>query len=261
MKNTLFISDLHLGPECRELIRLFIDFTRLCGGNTRRLYILGDLFEVWFGDDAANDLGDSVGQALRALSNQGIDIAIMHGNRDFLLGSTFASQAGCRLIDDPTRIELNGKAVLLSHGDILCIDDVDYQKFRRQVRDPEFQQHFLSLPIDERRQQAAAYREQSRLATSMKAAEIMDVNADAVTRFMRDHDADILVHGHTHRPAVHPATEEHGQRIVLGDWGPGGSVLIHDQRGFELYSFTAATLDSLTQRLNGNYSGSQSPAQ
>jgi len=260
MNNTLFISDLHLNPEHQELTRLFIDFTRRCAGNTRQLYILGDLFEAWLGDDAGEDLGGSVTRALRALSDQGTDIAIMHGNRDFLLGSAFATQAACRLLDDPTRIELDDKVVLLSHGDGLCIDDVDYQNFRRQVRDPNFQSHLLSLSIDERRQLAGTYREQSRLATGMKSTEIMDVNADAVTQFMRDNDADLLIHGHTHRPAVHAATVEHGQRIVLGDWGPGGSVLIHDRHGFELYSFTAETLDSLTQRLNGNHSGSQSPA-
>ena len=253
MNNTLFISDLHLSPEHEALTRLFIDFTRHCAGKARRLYILGDLFEVWLGDDAGDEPGNSVAQALRALSHQGTDIAIMHGNRDFLLGPTFASQAGARLIADPTRIELDGKTVLLSHGDVLCVDDVDYQSFRQQVRDPEFQHHLLSLPIDERRRQARSYREQSRLATSMKDAEIMDVNADAVTRFMREHDADYLIHGHTHRPAVHRATAEHGQRIVLGDWGPGGSVLIHNHRGFDLYSFTAASLDAVTDRLAGNH--------
>lgn len=261
MNNTLFISDLHLNPENEALTRLFIDFTRHCAGKVQQLYILGDLFEVWLGDDAVDEPGDSVGQALRTLSDRGTDIAIMHGNRDFLLGPTFVSRAGCRLIEDPTCIELDGKVVLLSHGDVLCIDDIDYQNFRRQVRDPEFQHRFLSLPIGERRQQARNYRELSQQATSMKAAEIMDVNADAVTQFMREHKADTLIHGHTHRPAIHSATAEHGQRIVLGDWGPGGSVLLHDQRGFDLYGFTAATLRALTERLTDNYSGNQSPAE
>lgn len=260
MKNTLFISDLHLSPERQELTRLFIDFARRCTSNTAQLYILGDLFEAWLGDDAMDELAYQVADALRTLNDQGTDVAIMHGNRDFLLGPEFASQAACRLIEDPTRIELDDKIVLLSHGDGLCTDDSDYQAFRRRVRDPQFQHHFLSLPLRERRRQVHVYREQSRAATSVKAAEIMDVNAQAVSRFMHDNHADYLIHGHTHRPAVHDATNEHGQRIVLGDWGPGGSVLIYDQLGFELYGFTSTSLATLGQRLDGNYSGNQSPA-
>jgi UDP-2,3-diacylglucosamine hydrolase len=248
--NTLFISDLHLTPERPALSELFMDFIRVCAGRVQQLYILGDLFEAWLGDDAGDDTSDAIGRALRHLHDQGTDIAIMHGNRDFLLGPDFASEAGSRLIEDPLRIELDGNAVLLSHGDVLCTDDSDYQRFRRQVRDPAFQRRFLSLSVAERREQARAYRDLSQQATSMKAEDIMDVNDEAVSHFMREHNADYLIHGHTHRPAVHAATPDHGQRIVLGDWGHCGSVLIHNRLGFVLHSFEATTLDTVSELLD-----------
>lgn len=249
---TLFISDLHLSEEYPEITRLFLSFLRTCAPRARQLYILGDLFEAWLGDDAGDSHSDTVINALQQLHRQGTDIAIMHGNRDFLLGQGFCDQSGCRLITDPTLIELDGKRVLLSHGDILCTDDHDYQKFRRQVRDPGFQKDLLALSVQQRRLQAEQYREKSRKATRMKAQDIMDVNAAAVEQMMDEYQVNCLIHGHTHRPAVH-ILEDKGidgrQRIVLGDWGQTGSVLIHDRHGLHLHSFDVTTLNKLAESI------------
>lgn len=253
--STLFISDLHLSQEHPDITRLFLSFMQQCAPRARQLFILGDLFDVWLGDDANDSHSNTVIAALRLLSQQGTDIAIMHGNRDFLLGAEFANQSGSRLIDDPTAVDLDGQRVLLSHGDTLCTDDSDYQLFRRQVRDPEFQQKFLSLSILQRQQQASQYREQSKSATRLKAQDIMDVNADAVEQLMQEYQVNCLIHGHTHRPAIH--TLDHNekgdtrQRIVLGDWGLTGSVLVHNHNGFDLRTFDATTLTTLADAIEG----------
>jgi len=227
---------------------LFLSFLEQCAPRARRLFILGDLFEAWLGDDVNEDYSNTVINALQQLHQQGTDIAIMHGNRDFLLGPEFVNQSGCQLIDDPTIIDLNNERVLLSHGDSLCTDDHDYQTFRQQIRNPEFQQQLLALSIEQRQQQARQYRELSKTATRQKAQDIMDVNADAVTQMMNKHQVNCLIHGHTHRPAIH-ALADNKQRIVLGDWGQTGSVLIHDQNGLNLHSFDAGTLTKLAESI------------
>lgn len=224
---TLFISDLHLDPSRPQIIRLFETFLANEARSADAVYILGDLFESWIGDDDASDLADRVANSLSRLAETGVPVYFMHGNRDFLLGGDYAKRAGLRLLDDPVVIDLGGERTLLTHGDTLCTDDVDYQKFRALVRDPAWQLRFLAQPIAERRAFAAQARGESRKQTAMKPAEIMDVNTDAVASAMRAHGVRRLIHGHTHRPATHRFELDgaSAERIVLGDWYEQSSVL------------------------------------
>jgi len=227
MKTTLFISDLHLDESRPQIVELFKQFLR---GEARRadaLYILGDLFESWIGDDDDGALAGEVAADLAAVRDAGVAAFFMHGNRDFLLGADYAARAGITLLHDPTVIELDGERTLLMHGDTLCTDDVDYQRFRTLVRDPQWQTQFLSRPLAERRAFAEQARGESRRQTAMKANEIMDVNQAAVASALREHRVDRLIHGHTHRPAVHrfDVDGRAAERIVLGDWYEQGSVL------------------------------------
>jgi UDP-2,3-diacylglucosamine hydrolase len=235
---TLFISDLHLCASRPAINQLFIEFLekRLQPGD--HLYILGDLFEAWIGDDAVDDQNQTVIDALQTLHQKQIPVFIMHGNRDFLLGDQFASATGATLIEDPYLIKLGGTEVLLMHGDTLCTDDVDYQAFRQQVRNPAFCSEFLSYPVEKRMAIASQFREESRNRSKEKSAAIMDVNQDAVEQTMMRYGVHHLIHGHTHRPAQHHfelggATAE---RTVLGDWYQQGSALRYDG------SFTLETL-------------------
>lgn len=223
----LFISDLHLDPARPRITETFLGFLAQEAREAERLYILGDFFEAWIGDDDPDPHHARVVHALRELTASGVPVDLMHGNRDFLIGQGFAEQTGCRLISDPTTIELDGTPTLLMHGDTLCTDDLEYQQFRRMVRDPEWQRDFLARPLPERRAFAAQARGESKARTQSKAEAIMDVNQQTVERCMRDHNVTQLIHGHTHRPAIHrfsvngcPMT-----RIVLGDWYEQKSVL------------------------------------
>ena len=227
MKPTLFISDLHLDPARPHITQ---EFARLAAGAARdaaALYILGDLFESWIGDDDDAPLALDVAQALQALSAHGVPVYFMAGNRDFLLGEAYAARAGITLLADPTVIELAGERTLLMHGDMLCTDDVEYRKFRTLVRNPEWQRQFLAKSLTERRAFAAMARGESSRQTATKAPEIMDVNPDAVIAAMREHGVRRLIHGHTHRPATHrfELDGQAAERIVLGDWYEQGSVL------------------------------------
>jgi UDP-2,3-diacylglucosamine hydrolase len=199
------------------------------------LYILGDLFEYWAGDDDIDDAHHRpVIDAMRALAESGCKLCFMHGNRDFLIGTRFANASGAELLPDPLAIALYGRPVLLTHGDMLCTDDVDYQAFRVQVRDPQWQQDFLARPLAERKAQIEKLRNRSEQAKSYKDEAIMDVNAGAVAELLRQHDyPPLLIHGHTHRPARH-RVELDGrvcERIVLADWGDRGSYLCCDAGG------------------------------
>ena len=227
MTETLFISDLHLSDERPEITALFSLFLQNDAARAHALYILGDLFEVWLGDDAVLPAYQTVMDGIRALTASGVPVYVMHGNRDFLIGERFVQLSGCRLLEDPTIIELEGKRTLLMHGDTLCTDDVEYQRFRTQVRNPDTQRQFLALPINERIAVAKHYRQESRERSRSKAEEIMDVNQGAVMEIMRRHGVYQLIHGHTHRPAVHSFTlDDHSaQRIVLGDWYEQASIL------------------------------------
>ena len=236
MPETLFISDLHLDPERPEVIDLLVRFLGGRAAGADALYVLGDLFEYWIGDDDARDGLLPAIEALRRLGDAGVPVSFMAGNRDFLVGTGFAESTGCRLLEDPTRLELYGIPTLLMHGDTLCTDDVAYQSLRQQLRDPAWQAGFLALPLAQRRAQAEALRRESREATRGKAADIMDVNAEEVAAAFRQHDVRRMIHGHTHRPAVHELNidGEAAERIVLGDWYTQGSVLSVTSDGYSL---------------------------
>ncbi|HSH28300.1 MAG TPA: UDP-2,3-diacylglucosamine diphosphatase [Thiohalobacter sp.] len=237
--HTLFISDLHLDPQRPEILALFARFLdALDPARTEALYILGDLFEAWIGDDEDEPAYQAISDRLRRVSERGIALNIMHGNRDFLLGPAFAERSSADLIDDPARIGLYGIPTLLMHGDTLCTDDLEYQAFRRQVRDPDWQRQFLALPLAERRRMAAGLRETSRVQTASKRPGIMDVNPEVIMKAMREAGVQTLIHGHTHRPGVHEFDLDGrpARRIVLGDWYDQGSVLEVSEAGPELRS-------------------------
>jgi len=227
---SLFISDLHLAPERPGTIALFLDFLNSRARGAARLFILGDLFDAWIGDDDDTPTHRAVIESLRRLSDSGTVCALMRGNRDFLLGRRFARAAGCTLLRDPTCIELDGERLLLMHGDLLCTDDLAYQRFRRRVRNPLVQRLFLWKSLAERRRIAADYRQKSSAANMAKTEDIMDVNPGEVVRRMQRADVRRLVHGHTHRAADHELQVNRGSamRHVLSEWHDDhGEVLVH----------------------------------
>ncbi len=228
--HSLFISDLHLCDTRPHITQAFIAFLQNTAIKAEALYILGDLFEYWPGDDAINiGFHQATIQALKNLSLQGVNTFLMHGNRDFLLGERFAEAANISLLPDPAIFNLYGQAVLLSHGDALCIDDVDYQQFRTQVRSPEWQSQFLNQDLNSRIAYIADLRAKSAQEKSHKSMSIMDVNAHAVATLLREyHYPPLFIHGHTHRPHQHMiALDGHDcQRWVLGDWYEQGSYLM-----------------------------------
>ena len=237
--NTLFISDLHLSGEREKITELFINFLDKRASQADALYILGDLFEVWLGDDFVKpDYQESIAK-MKQLADSGVPLYFLSGNRDFLMTEKFTELSGATLLNDPTVIDLYGTPTLLMHGDTLCIDDVEYQKFRTMVRAPLFISDFLSKSIEERLAIAAKYREISKTETASKAMDIMDVNQQAVERVMQEQNVTQLIHGHTHRPAIHEfsVTDKDMKRIVLGDWYEQGSVLVCDESGCQLESF------------------------
>lgn len=223
---TLFISDLHLANSRPRVTQLFFDFLRGPARSADALYVLGDLFEYWAGDDDLDEpLNRDVAVALRELAGCGVKCYFMAGNRDFLIGGDFALRGGLALLDDPTVIDLEGTSTLLMHGDTLCTDDLAYQQFRDTVRAPAYIAQFLAQPLAVRKAQIAAIRDRSETDKETKTAQIMDVNRDAVLAAFRGHGAARLIHGHTHRPADHHY-EIDGRpcsRIVLADW--------NDERG------------------------------
>ncbi len=233
---TLFISDLHLEPARPAITTLFLNFLERRARRAEALYILGDLFETWIGDDDDAELGGTVATALRILVDQGVPTYFLHGNRDFLLGERFAAASGMQLLPESGVIELAGERVLLLHGDTLCTDDVEYQAFRAQVRDPAWRARTLALPLAQRRALAGQLRETSRRATRQKTVDITDVNPTAVDQILRAHNVRRLIHGHTHRPAVHHwgLDGQPARRAVLGDWYKQGSVLRCDAAGWRL---------------------------
>jgi UDP-2,3-diacylglucosamine hydrolase len=235
---TKFVADLHLRPEQPNVVALFVKFLheQSSDPDLQALYILGDLFEAWIGDDFVPPGMDAVTNAITQLTNSGIDTYFMHGNRDFLVGDAFAAQTGCQLLPDYHVMDLYGTPTLLMHGDLLCTDDTDYLKFRKMVRDPLWQQDFLAKPVPERVTIAQAARQESQQKTQQMADEIMDVNQDTVNQTMRKWQVPQLIHGHTHRPAIHELTINGtpAKRIVLGDWYEQGSVLVCNPQGCEL---------------------------
>ena len=231
---TLFVSDVHLSEARPDIVERFIAFLDVEARTASALYILGDLFDLWLGDDDDREPHPRVVSALRRLSATGVPIRIMHGNHDFLLGPRFERESGCRLLPEPARIELPGASVVVLHGDVLCTRDEDYQRFRRSARDPDRQAEFLRLPLALRLEHAARLRHRSRDAVRLKASDIMDVTPEAVEGMMLDTGTRCMIHGHTHRPAVHAlhCAGEPATRIVLGDWYEQGSVLVWNESGF-----------------------------
>jgi UDP-2,3-diacylglucosamine hydrolase len=232
----LFISDLHLDAGHPETIRRFTTFMQRDARSAGELYILGDLFEAWIGDDDDDPRLTPIVAALREVTRSGVPCAVMHGNRDFLLGDRFCAATGCRLLGDYERIEINGEPVLLTHGDLLCTDDTRYQALRGQLRSAAWQREFLAKSVAERRKIATDLRQMSAAEIAAKAEDIMDVNQATVERTMREFDVRLLLHGHTHRPAIHRFTLDGrpAQRIVLGAWYEQASFVRWDERGAAL---------------------------
>ena len=225
---TLLVSDLHLDAERPQVTDLFLRFLREEARGADALYVLGDLFEAWVGDDDPSETGAAVARGLREIADSGIPVAFIHGNRDFLLGDHYARRAGMAILPDPAMVMLYDQPTLLMHGDLLCTDDVAYQQFRAQTRDPHWQAQFLSQPLAARiafaqQARAASKAHQSGLKDQGTMETITDVSPATVSETFRRYGIRRMIHGHTHRPAVH---EHDGTtRIVLGDWYDQGSVL------------------------------------
>ena len=220
MTASLFISDLHLAPERPATVALFLDFLGRQAREAEALYILGDLFDAWIGDDDDEPPYPAIRAALRDLTTSGTRCAILPGNRDFLLGRRFLADTGCELLADPTRIDLYGTPTLLMHGDLLCTDDRAYQRFRRVIRNPIVKRLFLWRGLERRRALAQDYRRRSMAAIAGKSLTIMDANPDAVLEALRRQGARRLIHGHTHRPGDHALSldGQPAQRLVLAEW-------------------------------------------
>lgn len=235
----LFVSDLHLSASRPEVTGLFLRLLREDAPGCEGLYILGDLFEAWLGDDLVLPEYAPVVAALKTLTSAGTPVYVQHGNRDFLLGEDFAAASGCELLPEAYVIELHGERTLLLHGDTLCTDDHEYQAMRAQLRRPDFIAAFLAKPSAERIAFARSLRERSQAETSRKSEYIMDVNADAVVSAARHHQAVRIIHGHTHRAGVHTHDVDGRtlERIVLGDWNEKGSIAVCDAPGCHLKSF------------------------
>ncbi|MBX7272632.1 MULTISPECIES: UDP-2,3-diacylglucosamine diphosphatase [Stutzerimonas stutzeri subgroup] len=235
----LLISDLHLEEERPDITRAFLHFltTRAC--QAEALYILGDFFEVWIGDDAITPFQQSIADALRALSERGTRIYLMHGNRDFMLGKGFCRAAGCTLLGDPSVVELGGQRVLLMHGDSLCTRDEGYMRLRRLLRNPLSLFILRHLPLSTRRKLARKLRNESRAQTRIKASDIIDVTPELIPRVLAEHGVRTLIHGHTHRPATHELEVDGrpARRIVLGDWDQQCWALQVDESGFQQAPF------------------------
>ncbi len=234
MAASFFISDLHLAVDRPQGTETLLSFLAGAARQAEQLFILGDLFEYWIGDEAlAEPMPSQVAAALRELAADGTAVSFMHGNRDFLIGEQFAQAAGLRLLPDPFPLSLYGTPTLLMHGDTLCTDDTEYMEFRKVVRNPAWQAEFLAKPLAERIKLAQAARTESEHAKQVKSMEIMDVSTDAVEAVLRDHRYPRLIHGHTHRPATHHhLVDGHRcERIVLSDWYDRGSYLHCDVQG------------------------------
>ena len=236
LMSTLFISDLHLDPSNPDRIQLAVDFLKAQSSNISRLYILGDLFNTWLGDDIVPEEFEPLIIQLQQLHQSGIKIVLMVGNRDFMLGKKFTKRAGCKLVSDTYIIDLYGTKTLLMHGDTLCIDDISYQRYRRWTRNKLLQWCFLHLSTNYRQSISDKIKQKSRQQKQTKSVTIMDVNQTEVVRVMQELEVPLLIHGHTHRPAIHPLDIEDKKvhRIVLGDWDNAISYLLCDEQHCQL---------------------------
>ena len=214
--SSCFISDLHLDNKREDIKKAFFKFLESEASEFKNLYILGDLFEVWIGDDYEDKFSNEVISKLKEFSLKDKNIFIMHGNRDFLLGKKFAEKCGAKLISDPLILDNEEKRIMLSHGDTFCTDDLEYQSFKEEVRNEKWQEEFLSKDLKDREEIAKNLRKESSMKNSKKEAYLMDVNKSQVEKIAQENEIEILIHGHVHRPKIH--NEIFGQRIVLGDW-------------------------------------------
>ncbi len=241
---TLFTSDIHLDSENSVMTRSFLDFLANRARGAEALYVLGDLFEAWVGDDDNSVLNTQVAQAFAELSDSGTALYFMHGNRDFLLGRDYAARCQATLLEEPTLIECHGQRMAMIHGDSLCTRDVDYMKFRKMVRTERWQREFLERSLVERQMIAQQARMQSKEQSKTKASEIMDVTPQEVLNLLQTLQVNCLIHGHTHRPSIHTLRLQapingrlDAQRIVLGSWDTKGWVLELGADGFDLKHF------------------------
>ena len=228
--NRYFISDLHLDVTRPHTTSLFQSFTEKLKENDQQteLYILGDLFESWIGDDYENELHNEVKTTLNSLTGSGIKVFFLYGNRDFLIGEEFLSETGVELMIDPFLLKSNGKTILLTHGDQMCIDDVEYQTFRSIVRNPDWQKDFLNFPISKRLKIAGETKDASKQSKQEKSMDIMDVNEEEVLRVFKQHEVNTMIHGHTHRPMKHEFKMDGSlcSRYVLGDWNKTSAMVL-----------------------------------
>ena len=236
---TLFIADLHLQTEEPAITAGFLRFLRGEAKSADALYILGDLFKAWIGDDDPNPLHREMAAAIKALVDSGVPCYFIHGNRDFLIGQRYARESGMTLLPEEQVLNLYGRNILIMHGDTLCTDDTGYLAFRAKVHTPWIQKVFLALPLFIRNRIAARMRAGSKAANSSKSMTIMDVNPQAVVKVMEKHRVQWLIHGHTHRPDVHSliANGEPAHRVVLGAWHSEGSMVKVTPEGVELIAF------------------------
>jgi UDP-2,3-diacylglucosamine hydrolase len=243
MQHSIFVSDLHLCPSRPAATRAFFNFARGAAARAQALYILGDLFEYWAGDDdISDDFNAAISRALHELGARGTELFLMHGNRDFLIQEAFAAACGARLLPDPTLIDIYGTPTLLMHGDTLCTDDVKYQAFRAKVREPQYQQQFLARTLAARKQIIASLRAENAEEKELKPDAIMDVTPTTVENELRRHGYPRLIHGHTHRPARHEHVVDgrRCERWVLGDWYGRGSYALCDASGCRMIGLDAA---------------------
>ena len=231
-----FISDLHLSESTPSVTEGFFKFLKTAAQELSHLYILGDLFEAWVGDDDDSELATSVMQKINHATRHGLEIFFIHGNRDFLCGQKFAEQSNLTLLPDPFFLNFFDQKIALSHGDSFCIEDLEYMKFKKEVRSEEWQQEFLQKSLDDRLNIASNMRDASQKNNTNKDIAIMDVTPTAIQDFFAEHHIDLLIHGHTHRPDTHQINS--GTRIVLGDWHKTGWCLMLDEQQQELKEFT-----------------------
>ena len=231
-----FISDLHLSENTPSVTEGFFEFLKTAAQELSHLYILGDLFEAWVGDDNDSELATNVMQEINHATRNGLEIFFIHGNRDFLCGQKFAEQSNLTLLPDPFFLNFFDQKIALSHGDNFCTEDLEYIKFKKEVRSEKWQQEFLQKPLDDRLNIASNMRDASQKNNSNKDISIMDVTPNAIQEFFAEHRIDLLIHGHTHRPNTHQINS--GTRIVLGDWHKTGWCLMLDEQQQELKEFT-----------------------
>lgn len=230
-----FISDLHLNPDAPQLYEAFQGFVESQAADATQLTILGDFFDAWIGDDEDLPFYCNVIDTLKRYTDNGLNIDFCHGNRDFLIGERFSERTGVTLLEETHSIQMGKTSLLLMHGDSLCTSDTEYMTFRNQVRNPAWQAQILALPLEQRRIMAEQLRAESQSMNSNKAEDIMDVYPEEVDKYFEKHKMNILLHGHTHRPARHPHTK--GERIVLGDWTNTAWYVRADENNIELIEF------------------------